>query len=1098
MLATFAATPEAQAPMFAELLACSNFSFLRGASHPEEMVDKANELELSAIGICDRHGIYGIVRAWARAKELGVKLIVGAELEVQLGQGVEAATRPTVAFLVEDTQGYRNLCRLLTLAHRDTPKGEALLCLDKLGYSDFTGLFALLPADSLLPAPGLDLAAVQEQPAFRFELLQYLREVLGPRLYLVAYRHRDARDALREAVVSEAQCRCDIKVVASAKPRMHSAERKSLADVVECIRRGTTLQAAGTQLLANAEARLLSDAEMRLRFRDHPDWVDRTVEVAERIRFDLGSLNYYFPCALELGQSADEKLERLTWQGAARRYPDGVPHNVDAQLRRELQLIAQMGMASYFLSTWEIVELARERRILCQGRGSAANSAVCFVLGITAVDPARSSLLFERFMSPERHEPPDIDVDFEHERREEVIQAIYERYGRDHAAMVSEVICYRGKSALREVGKVFGLSLDQVDRLSMTITGWDAADGVTEHLAEVGLDQASHELQQVVGLASLLHGFPRHLSIHVGGFVLSARHLNEVAPVEPGRMPGRTVIPWDKDDIDALGFFKVDVLGLGMLTAIRKALALGFEDGLLRRRADEVFDPIDVLARIPPEDPKIYEMVSRADTVGVFQIESRAQMVMLPRLRPKCFYDLVIEVAIVRPGPIQGKMVHPYLRRRNKEEPVRYPHPELKVVLERTLGVPLFQEQVMQIAIIGADYSPGDADQLRRDMAAWKKHGRLLRHRERLLEGFRKKGISDEFGAALFNQIKGFGEYGFPESHAASFALLVYSSAWLKQRVPAHFTCALLNAQPMGFYSPHSLIRDAQRHGVTVRDVDVTHSEWLSSLELRKPESQDDSPRRVLDNHESLEHTLHNRALRLGLHQLTGFGEQAACVLEEARRQRPFATIDDLMQRTRLERSKVELLAQAGALEPLMKGRRNALWAVRRPRRFGLFEAAESQENRPQLSALPPVDTLRFDYATKQLSVNDHPLKYLRAWLKTRKVVTTNDLFSLRHHERAAVAGLVLCRQKPYTAKGIMFMTVEDEVGVANLIVMPDVQDKYGLLLRQVGIILAFGKVERSRTQRPSETPVVHLKVEAIERLDRLPQALRGMSRNFH
>jgi error-prone DNA polymerase len=648
--------------------------------------------------------------------------------------------------------------------------------------------------------------------------------------------------------------------------------------------------------------------------------------------------------------------------------------------------------------------------------------------------------------------------------------------------MVSEVICYRGKSALREVGKAFGLSLDQVDRLAMTITGWDAASGVQAHLAEVGLDQASRELQQVVALASALHGFPRHLSIHVGGFVLSARPLDEVAPVEPGRMPGRTVIPWDKDDIDALGFFKVDVLGLGMLTAIRKALALAFEDGLLRRHADEPFDPIDVLARIPAEDPGVYQMVSRADTVGVFQIESRAQMVMLPRLRPQRFYDLVIEVAIVRPGPIQGKMVHPYLRRRNREEPVRYPHPELRAVLERTLGVPLFQEQVMQIAIIGASYSPGDADQLRRDMAAWKKHGRLLRHRERLLEGFRKKGISDAFGEALFEQIKGFGEYGFPESHAASFALLVYASAWLKRKVPAHFTCALLNAQPMGFYSPHSLVRDLQRHGVTVRDVDVTRSNWQSTLEWTKAEADTD---------------LRNRVLRLGLHQVNGFGQEASRVLEEVRRHRPFASVDDLIQRTRLEPRRIELLAQAGALQPLMKGRRNALWAVRRPHRFGLFEATESKEAVPQLPALQPVDALRFDYATKQLSVHDHPLRYLRAWLKTRKVVTTTDLFSLRHHEHAAVAGLVLCRQKPYTAKGLLFMTVEDEVGVANLVVFPDVQEKYGLLLRQVGIILAWGKVERSATKHPTETPVVHLKVEAIELLDRLPQALRGMSRDF-
>jgi len=913
--------------------------------------------------------------------------------------------------------------------------------------------------------------------------VQYLQKVMGSRLYLVAYRHRDARAALREATLLEVQCRYDIKIVASARPRMHAPERQALADVLECIRRGTTLQAAGTHLLPNAEARLLSEAEMRLRFRDHPDWVERTGEIAARIRFDLGSLQYHFPCALEPGESADAKLARLTWQGAKRRYPNSVPKNVSAQLKRELSLIAQMGMASYFLSTWEVVEIARGKRILCQGRGSAANSAVCFALGITAVDPARSSLLFERFMSPERHEPPDIDVDFEHERREEVIQAIYERYGRGHAAMVSEVICYRGKSALREVGKAFGLSLDQVDRLSMTITGWDAALSVKDHLAEVGLDQASHELQQVIELAVKLNGFPRHLSIHVGGFVLSARPLEEVAPVEPGRMPGRTVIPWDKDDIDTLGFFKVDVLGLGMLTAIRKALALAFEDGLLRRHGNETFDPIDVLARIPPEDPQVYEMVSRADTVGVFQIESRAQMVMLPRLKPQCFYDLVIEVAIVRPGPIQGKMVHPYLKRRNREAEIHYPHPDLQLVLERTLGVPLFQEQVMQIAIIGASYSPGDADQLRRDMAAWKKHGRLMRHRERLLEGFRGKGISEEFGQALFEQIKGFGEYGFPESHAASFALLVYSSAWLKQKVPAHFACALLNAQPMGFYSPHSLIRDAQKHGVTVRDVDVTKSEWLSTLELL---------------HEGEGDRLRQPALRLGLHQLNGFGKAASDAVEAARQKMPFTSVDDFVQRTRLERAKVELLAQSGALQPLMHGRRNALWAARRPRRFGLLENACAPEQAPSLPEVPSIEALRFDYATKQLSVNDHPLRYLRGWLKSRKVVTTSELFALRHHSRAAVAGLVLCRQKPYTAKGILFMTVEDEVGVANLVVSQEVQEKYGLLLRQVGIVLAFGIVERSRTRHSSEVPVVHLQVQTIERIDRLPRALRGMSRDFH
>ena len=606
-----------------------------------------------------------------------------------------------------------------------------------------------------------------------------------------------------------------------------------------------------------------------------------------------------------------------------------------------------------------------------------------------------------------------------------------------------------------------------------------------KNIAEVGLDQASRELQQVVQLARELHGFPRHLSIDVGGFVFVGAAFEEVAPIEPASMPGRTVIGWDKDDIDALGFFKVDVLGLGMLTAVRKALALAFEDGWLRRTANEVFDPIEVLARIPAEEPAVYRMISKADTIGVFQIESRAQMVMLPRLRPKSFYDLVIEVAIVRPGPIQGKMVHPYLRRRNQEEPVRYPHPKLRPVLERTLGVPLFQEQVMQIAIIGANYSPGDADQLRRDMAAWKKHGRLLRHRARLLEGFSHNGISDAFGCALFEQIKGFGEYGFPESHAASFALLVYVSAWLKHTVPAHFTCALLNSQPLGFYSPHSLVRDAQCHGVTVRDVDVTRSYWQSSLEWVKAQ-------------EHVATGPNQRALRLGLHQVVGLGEAAARCIERMREQRPVVDIDELIHRSRIERGKIELLAQAGALEALMPGRRNALWAVRNPRREGLFEATRVNEPIPPLRQLPRIETLRFDYATKQLSIDDHPLKHLRAWLNQRRVLPIRELVSLRHHHPATVAGLVLCRQKPYTAKGLLFMTIEDETGVANLVVQRTVQDKYGLLLRQVGIVLAAGCVERSQTRHQDAVPVVHLQVATIERLDHTTRALRAMSRDFH
>jgi error-prone DNA polymerase len=1098
--------------LFAELLAWSNFSFLYGASHPEELVERAHELGLSGLGLCEREGIYGSVRAWVRAKELGQRLLIGAELSLDLtepnapsltrselkSRHIAAQNRaaPTLILYPEHLAGYRDLCRVITLAHADHEKGKAGYCLYRDGLPS-EGLIVIVPADSLLCLDALAVPKRFNQPptpvptsnlrgsSDRERVLDYLANVARDQTYLATYRHLDGFDDAREAVTLRAHRWYGFPVIATARPRFHHPSRRRLADVLDCIRRGSRIDGAGTNLHCNAEAALCSEAQIRRRFADHPDWIERTGEIVERGQFDLEQTEYRFPCTLLPDETANSKLERLVWQGAERRYPKGVPEKVRAQLTRELVIIAQMGMASYFLSTREIVEMARARRILCQGRGSAANSAVCYVLGITAVDPSRSNLLFERFMSPERHEPPDIDIDFEHERREEVIADIYRTYGRERAAMVSEVIRYRARSALREVAKVFGLSLEQIDRLTSMVSGWGHVEHAVSRLREVGLDAEDERIQQVLELSKQLQGFPRHLSIHVGGFVLSAEPLERVAPVEPARMPGRTVIPFDKDDIDALGFFKVDVLGLGMLTAIRKALELLHRDRP-KDVTDNPFDPIEALASIPAEDPAVYRSICRADTVGVFQIESRAQMAMLPRLRPRCFYDLVIEVAIVRPGPIHGGMVHPYLRRRNGEERIAYAHPSLTGILERTLGVPLFQEQVMQIAIIGAGYSGGEADQLRRDMAAWRKNGRLLRHRQRLLEGFARNGISLEFGSALFEQIKGFGEYGFPESHAASFALLVYASAWLKTHFPAHFAVALLNAQPMGFYSPHSIIRDAQAHGVAVRDVDVSFSNW---------------------NH-GIEGSGFGCSIRLGLRLIKQLSFHMVEQLTNERQRRRFSDLEDFRVRVCPAREQFEILAEAGALESLHRGRRNALWVTRRPERGPLFERVGNPPHNGSKVDLPAMSRsvhLRFDYGTKGLCINDHPMLHWRSWLSKRRVVTATALQRYRRGDRVAVAGLVLCRQQPMTASGILFLTLEDETGVVNLIVRQRVQSRYGSMLRRASLLYACGRLER--TDPPSSlalesndaaVPVIHLLAEEFEQLDHGSIKLGSLARNFH
>ncbi len=1078
---------------FVELLGRSAFSFLEGASLPEEMVAAAEQQGLQGLALCDRGGVYGVVRAWSVARRSNFPLMIGAELAladprlpVERSERLAAAraasssvaASPSIVLIAADRAGYHQLCRLITFAHAGLPKGHSVLEPEMLG-EPIEGLVALVPVTER-----------REQAGIVRAWLGRLQRCFGNRAAIAAFKRLDGLDGERVSCALQWSAASGLAIVASARPLFHQSERKPLADILHCIRTGKPLEAAGVGLLANAEARLRSESEMRRLFAEHPDWVERSVEIAEQLRFRLDELNYEFPCRLDAGETADARLRRCVEQGTVWRYPAGAPERVKLQLEKELHLIEQLGVAPYFLCTYEIIELARERRILCQGRGSAANSAVCYVLGITSVDPARSNLLFERFLSAERDEAPDIDIDFEHERREEVIQEIYRRYGRDHAAMVSEVICYRGKSALREVGKVFGLSLEQAERLSSMITHWDGPQLSAAQLQQYGFDSNDERLQQVVHWAKELCGFPRHLSIHVGGFVLSSNPIQQLAPVEPAAMPGRTIIPWDKDDIESLGFFKVDVLGLGMLTAVRTALHALHADGVLRLPNEADFDPIAVMGRIPAEDPAVYAKISEADTVGVFQIESRAQMAMLPRLRPQRFYDLVIEVAIVRPGPIQGGMVHPYLRRRNGEEPVRAPHPSLWPILERTLGVPLFQEQVMQLSIVGAGYTGGQADQLRRDMAAWRKTGRLLRHRERLIEGFVKNGIPRSFAQDLFEQIKGFGDYGFPESHAASFALLVYLSAWQKTHFPAHFCCALLNSQPMGFYSPSSLVRDAREHGVEVRPIDVLESEWDCTLE--------ETDGRAIQSRYPEAH----RALRLGFRLVKGLGRAAVERLVAARQQAPFQSFSDLLERARLQKDEVEALAESGALSAWFSDRRRALWAARGPRGVGLFQGVELPESEFELPRSSRSQQLMFDYGRIGFSIRDHPIGLLRSRLRRLGVVTAAQLKDTQHHGRVSLAGIVLSRQRPGTAAGVLFVTLEDETGVVNVVVFRQTYEKFELAARHAGVMLVEGKVERHVTEpRPEEvggaTPVIHLIAERLERLDRPGCGISVRSRDF-
>ncbi len=1064
---------------YASLWCKSNFSFLDGASHPDELVTEAARLGLRALALTDRDGVYGAVRAHVKARELGVHLVQGAEITRTDGG--------RVILLATDRRGYANLCRLITIGRRRSPKGESSSTIDEIARHA-GGLVALWPGEPIA-APDAPASNGEASPVGAGDTLipSAPREAFGDRQYALVTRHRRASDDRIEAWVRSCARRLDVPVVAGTEVLYHVRARRELHDVLTCVRHGVTLATAGSRTRANDEHALRSVHAFGSLFADDPDAVTRTCEIAERCEFSLSDIRYRYPSErLPDGTTSSERLAALTAEGARRRYPDGIPDDVSRQLRDELSLVRELEYDGYFLTMWDIVRFCRENDILCQGRGSAANSAVCFVLGITAVDPVRMGLLFERFLSRERGEPPDIDLDIEHDRREEVIQHVYDTYGRTHAAMVANVVRYRSRSALREVGKALGLPETTLDRFARMSSHYDIPRD--EVLAEVGFSSESPGHRHLLRLALEIQDFPRHLSIHPGGFLLGHERVDELVPVENATMPGRTIIQWDKHDLEDLGLFKVDLLGLGALNVVHRAFDL-IEQHEGRRES---------MATLPAADPDAFEMIQRADTVGVFQIESRAQMAMLPRLRPASYYDLVIEVSIVRPGPITGGMVHPYLRRRNGEEAVTYAHPSLEPILRKTLGVPIFQEQVMQLAIVAADYSPGEADQLRRDMAAWQRSGRIERHRERLISRMRHKGIDEEFAERVFEQIRGFGEYGFPESHAASFALIAYATAWLKCHHPAAFLCALLNAQPMGFYSPATLIGDARRHGVVVLPVDVTVSDDDCVLEKHG----------VLEKHCVLEkhgvseggarwprggeiETREHLAVRMGLRYVKGLSERDRTRILDARRHGGFGSLEDFRSRCRLDRATMVRLAKAGTLATFTGDRREAMWRGLMLDRTATPQIASDVDERVDFDPLTTLETVDWDYDGVGHSARDHPLGPLRGELTAQGLPSAEEVRAGRDGQRVRYAGLVICRQRPGTAGGVVFMTLEDETGFVNVVLWERVYEAHRLTAKTTSFLGVTGRLQ-------VQSGVVHLVAETLwrPRVRRQPQDVS--SRDFH
>ena len=1072
-------------PAFAELHCLTNFSFQRGASHPEELVVRAAELGYAALAITDECSLAGVVRAHQKARRLALalELIVGTEIRLVDG--------PQLVLLATDRAAYGRLARLISRGRRAADKGSYRLARSDLG-DGLPGCLALLvPPDDGPPAQAA-LVAEARWLAQRFPGAAWLAVELacGP------------DDAARLAALLAVAAASGLPAVAASGALMHDAARRPLADVLTATRLRLTVAEAGRQLAANAERRLHPRAELARRY--PPALLAETLAVAARCSFRLDELRYEYPAELvPPGETPAGWLRRLTEDGLAWRYREAsgaVPPRVRTQVEHELALIAALGFEAYFLTVHDIVRFARSRAILCQGRGSAANSVVCWALGITEVDPELGIMLFERFISKERNEPPDIDVDFEHDRREEVIQYLYTKYGRERAALAATVIRYRARSALRDVGRALGFPLTQIERLTRDHFWFDGRHILPERLQEAGLDPASPTVQRLAALTEELIGFPRHLSQHVGGFVIARGRLDELVPIENAAMPERTVIQWDKDDLDALGLLKIDVLALGMLSALRRTLAL-----VSGRRGRAL-----TLADIPREEAPVYEMLAQADSVGVFQVESRAQMTMLPRLDPRRFYDLVVEVALVRPGPIQGGMVHPYLEARARlarGEKIDYPRPDprhaaarargaeeaparcsedgVRAVLERTLGVPIFQEQVMQLAVVAAGFSPGEADQLRRAMGTWRHEGELERYRAQLLAGMTERGYCVQFAERLCSQIEGFGSYGFPESHAASFALLVYFSAWLKRFEPAAFLCGLLNSQPMGFYSPSQLIQDARRHDVAVRGPDVTTSDWDCTLETLTdpapprggPNPQDDPSRPP--------------AARLGLRLVKGFTREAAGRIVAARARHPFADVDDLALRAQLLAGELKLLASAGALEALAGHRRQALWqAAGGQPAAGVLRGAPILEAATPLAAPSEAQELLADYARLGFTLGRHPLALLRTELAARRFLTAADILLCADRQLARAAGLVTCRQRPGTAKGTLFVTLEDETGLINVIVRPELIERQRRELLGARLLGVYGQISR-------EGKVVHLLANRVVDHSALLGALATRSRDF-
>lgn len=1024
-------------PSYAELHCLTNYTFLRGASHPEELVRQAWKLGYAALAITDECTVAGVVRAHTEAKDLGLKLLIGSEFTLEDGM--------KLVLLAQNLNGYGNLCELITLARGRREKGRYSLSRDDLYQSIDDCLILWCPKE--------DSNQYADHAA-------WLAVRFTGRCWIIVELLRGRDDAQRLANLRELGRTHGLRLLAAGDVHMHTRRRRRLQDVVTAIRIGKPVAECGSALYPNGERYLRSVGRLGKVY--PPDLLIETLEVARRCQFSLDEIKYEYPEEIvPSGQSPTIYLRQLTYEGVEVRYPDGLPDKVRRIIEYELSLIQEMKYEPYFLTVYDIVKFARERDILCQGRGSAANSAVCYCLGITEVDPSRMSVLFERFISKERNEPPDIDVDFEHERREEVIQYLFAKYGRDRAAIAATVSTYHYKGAMRDVGKALGFSLDQVEKLSAAMTLRFEPGIPDDRLAEAGFDADNEKVKLLVELVGDIHSFPRHQSQHSGGFVLDNRKLTRLVPVEPARMAGRTIIQWDKYDLDALGLMKVDVLALGILTCIRKSMDLM-----------NVFCGTTMhVQNIPPEDPKVYDMLCVADTIGLFQVESRAQMARLPTLKPREFYDIVIEVAIVRPGPIKGGMVHPYLNRRAGREPVSYPSPQIEAVLQRTLGVTIFQEQVMQIAIVAAGFTPGEADRLRRAMAAWKRKGGLEPFRQRLIDGMLERGYEVSYAEQIYEMVKGFGEYGFPESHAASFALLVYVSAWLKCYHPAAFAAGLLNSMPLGFYRPAQIVYDVQRHGVEVYPVDVMRSDWYSTL--------------VTDSYGAA-------AIRLGLKSIKGLSEKGGQRLLEARAISAFLDVDDIKQRVLLDEKEMNALAHADAHRSLAGHRRDALWeTLGTELPTPLLKGTKRPER--QASLLPPTEgeDVLADYQRVGLTLRSHPLKILRPTLRKMRLKSSDEIQVARPGQLIRTTGIVINRQRPDTDSGVTFATLEDELGLINVTVWRNVAERYLAALTQSRLMTVYGVIER-------DDATVYVVAGRLVDHSKLLGSLATSSRDFH